>query len=387
MECVPIDCHALQIYKHKLTIMGVVQYAKNLASSIPQNNNSPMVPALIGAAGSVIGGALGFLGQQGANKTNLKIARETNAANRANQEYQNEWNLEMWNKQNEYNSPAAQRQRLEAAGLNPIMTGLDGVSQADQLQSADYVATPGAPMLNSGEFLGNGISNAMKTMAEIKLLDAQAKKTDADRGLTEVETETRRGLMQGEFVIQGLTIDGLGKDNSIKDETVKNLVKEREQMDAAISELNQRVITQRETINIAKAQQAIDKKYKESLIEIENKKLSQRDKEIELATKRLAHDIAIDWARKAQGDEHLKNERKTLENQEYALSLQGSETWSKINNIDANTSSVIALLPYQLSKIQAEINHLGVQDTALKAQIVLSVVKEAVNLATLGLVN
>lgn len=365
--------------------MGVLQYAKNLASSIPQNNNNSMGPALIGAAGSVIGGALGFLGQQSANKTNLKIARETNAANRANQEYQNEWNLEMWNKQNEYNSPAAMRQRLEAAGLNPIMTGLDGVSQADQLQSADYVATPGAPMLNSGEFLGNGISNAMKTMAEIKLLDAQAKKTDADRGLTDVETETRRGLMKGEFEIQGLTIEGLGKDNTIKDETVKNLVKQREQLDAAISELNQRVITQRETINIAKAQQEIDKQYKSSLIDIENKKLSQREKEIELATQRLAHDIAIDWARKAQGDRHLNNEEKSLDNQEYALSLQGSKMWSDIQNTDANTSSVISLLPYQLSKIEAEIKHLGTVDAATKAKIVMDVVNTAINYVTFGI--
>lgn len=181
--------------------MGVVEYAKNLAASIPQNNGFTMSPALLGAAGSVINGALGFFGQQSANKTNLKIARETNAANRANQEYQNEWNLDMWNKQNEYNSPAAQRQRLEAAGLNPIFNGLDGVSEAGQLQSADYVATPGAPMLNSGEFLGNGIGNAMKTMAEINLLEKQANKVDADTQgqeiLNEIQKATQNDVVQG----------------------------------------------------------------------------------------------------------------------------------------------------------------------------------------------
>lgn len=185
--------------------MGVVEYAKNLAASIPQNNGFTMSPALLGAAGSVINGALGFFGQQSANKTNLKIARETNAANRANQEYQNEWNLDMWNKQNEYNSPAAQRQRLEAAGLNPIFNGLDGVSEAGQLQSADYVATPGAPMLNSGEFLGNGIGNAMKTMAEIKLLDAQAKKTNEEtKGVSlgnQILSAQKPALIENEFVM------------------------------------------------------------------------------------------------------------------------------------------------------------------------------------------
>ena len=31
---------------------------------------------------------------------------------------QNEWNLQQWQRENEYNTPAAQRARLEAAGLN-----------------------------------------------------------------------------------------------------------------------------------------------------------------------------------------------------------------------------------------------------------------------------
>lgn len=140
----------------------------------------------LGAAGSIFNGIMGYKGQQEANKTNLQIARETNQANRENQEYQNEWNLNMWNAQNEYNTPAAQRQRLEQAGLNPIFYGLDGNGNAGALTSADYTAVPGAPMDNAGQFLGAGIGNAAREMAEINLLKSQAKKVESETDQTEL---------------------------------------------------------------------------------------------------------------------------------------------------------------------------------------------------------
>lgn len=73
---------------------------------------------------------------QQTNETNLQMNRETNEANKminqANIDYsreawQNEvaYNWEMWNATNQYNSASAQRQRLEAAGLNPYMM-MDG---------------------------------------------------------------------------------------------------------------------------------------------------------------------------------------------------------------------------------------------------------------------
>lgn len=135
---------------------------------------------VLGAASSIFGGYMGYKGVKEMNKANLQIARETNQANRANQEYQNEWNLNMWNQQNAYNDPSQQRKRLEDAGLNPLFYGLDGTGNAGALTSADFVATPGAPMANSGQFLGEGIANAMKTMAEIDLMQSQKDKTDAD---------------------------------------------------------------------------------------------------------------------------------------------------------------------------------------------------------------
>ena len=277
--------------------MGVFEYAKNLAASIPQNNGFTMSPALLGAAGSVINGALGFFGQQSANKTNLKIARETNAANRANQEYQNEWNLDMWNKQNEYNSPSAQRQRLEAAGLNPIFNGLDGVSEAGQLQSADYVATAGAPMLNSGEFLGNGIGNAMKTMAEIKLLDAQAKKTDSERNLTDNELSVQKQLNAFRVTQAGLDIELTRSNITLTDENVKVATQNIENLKSQQALLDKEYDMVDKRFDLDRLRYDLDFWFKHESIALEKRSLDQHDKEIELERYKIIQDIAIAWYR------------------------------------------------------------------------------------------
>lgn len=63
---------------------------------------------------------------------------------------QNEWNLQQWQRENEYNTPTAQRARLEAAGLNAalMMQGQGSIGMAGSGQPA---ASPsGDPQASSG---------------------------------------------------------------------------------------------------------------------------------------------------------------------------------------------------------------------------------------------
>ena len=95
--------------------------------------------ALIGTGSNLVSGIFGASAQSSANKTNLKIARENNAANQQLQKDQNEWNLKQWNRENQYNSASSQRQRLQDAGYNPFLaTGqvATGSATSNQLQSA-----------------------------------------------------------------------------------------------------------------------------------------------------------------------------------------------------------------------------------------------------------
>lgn len=82
--------------------------------------------------GSLISGAANIAGTILSNKQNLKINQMNNefnareaAKNRefqtSERESQNVWNLEQWNRENEYNSASAQRKRLQEAGLNPYL--------------------------------------------------------------------------------------------------------------------------------------------------------------------------------------------------------------------------------------------------------------------------
>lgn len=99
---------------------------------------APIVGPVVSAAGSVIGGAIAKQGSDAAARASLQATRETNAANLKLAQYQNDWNLAQWNRQNAYNTPAAQRARYEEAGINPYFAlGNISSGQAEGLLSAD----------------------------------------------------------------------------------------------------------------------------------------------------------------------------------------------------------------------------------------------------------
>lgn len=98
----------------------------NAVSSLASNLNPQ---GLIGGAFNLIGG----ISQRNFEK---REAEKQRAWNEEMMRQQNEWSLEQWNRTNEYNTPAAQRQRLLDAGLNPMYFGLDGNGNAGAFESA-----------------------------------------------------------------------------------------------------------------------------------------------------------------------------------------------------------------------------------------------------------
>lgn len=84
------------------------------------------------------------------NEYNLAMADKTFGQNQALAEQDYQRNLDMWNLQNQYNSPTMQMARLRAAGLNPNLVYGGGnvsgltTSDAPQMQSAQYSAPQSA---------------------------------------------------------------------------------------------------------------------------------------------------------------------------------------------------------------------------------------------------
>lgn len=90
------------------------------------------------AIGGLAGGYLSVKGAKYAADKALEATKETNAANLKLAQFQNDWNIAQWNRQNAYNTPAAQRARYEEAGINPYFAlGNIQSGNAQSLLSAD----------------------------------------------------------------------------------------------------------------------------------------------------------------------------------------------------------------------------------------------------------
>ena len=72
---------------------------------------------------------------------NNKAIDKTNKANMELAQYQYSKDLEMWNKQNDYNSPQQQMERFAEAGLNPNL--IYGQGNAGNATSAPSFDRPG----------------------------------------------------------------------------------------------------------------------------------------------------------------------------------------------------------------------------------------------------
>lgn len=140
-----------------------------------------MIGAFIAGGASLLGSALGFGSQKKTNKANMELAK-----------YQNEWqtqenekayqrNLQMWNLQNEYNSPTQQMARLRSAGLNPNLVYGSGVTgnsagSTPQYQPADIKRAELSPYRGWNQGLTDAVSNFLafrSNRAQVENMEAQ----------------------------------------------------------------------------------------------------------------------------------------------------------------------------------------------------------------------
>lgn len=137
--------------------------------------DSGTLSAITGAI-PVVGGAISTLinnhSVDAANAASRKFAVEQ-------QDKQNAYNLQMWNMQNDYNSPAKMMERYKAAGLNPnlIYGTSTGNVAGDQPNAAkaEYVAAP-HPSVDGARLAGSAVSayNDMRLgNAQVNNLQAQ----------------------------------------------------------------------------------------------------------------------------------------------------------------------------------------------------------------------
>lgn len=180
-----------------------------------------------------------------------QIARDWNA--QQTQEAR-DWELEQWNRNNEYNDPSAQRDRLLAAGFNPLGAGIGvGESQALSTQPSGAVAPPSGAMPSGASDpsvsvpqVNNPVGEALQSFLAFKQMELLSKKTDsearnldADADYKAALMQTENGLRAGKIEFMGVQID-LGKIHAKKElKEIDVMAKQIQESDARIKQIFQ----------------------------------------------------------------------------------------------------------------------------------------------------
>lgn len=131
--------------------------------------------SLIDAGAGFVSGLFGLKNTSDTNEANLRAVQETNKANMELAKYNWQQQIDMWNRQNEYNSPISQMTRLKDAGLNPNLVYGNGVT-GNTSGSAPTPSTPTmqAPHFEKSDFgfIGQSSQAAVQAYYQRKLLDS-----------------------------------------------------------------------------------------------------------------------------------------------------------------------------------------------------------------------
>lgn len=135
-----------------------------------------LLSAITTGIGTLGGTLFGKKSTDSANEANLKINQMNNDFNAREAQKARDFQLDMWNKENEYNSASSQRKRLEEAGYNPYMsdaqagtaTGMSGTSAATAAG-----ASPQVPYTPDFQSVGVNLASSLKMMSEKKQTDIE----------------------------------------------------------------------------------------------------------------------------------------------------------------------------------------------------------------------
>lgn len=136
--------------------------------------------------GHFLGGLFGLVGNGIQTAVNTRL-----------QDRQNQFNLEMWNKNNEYNSPQAQMRRYEEAGLNSAL--MYGNVSSGNSSSAPVKGVPQMPEW----------SKSMKELAQafnivgLKEQIANMRKAQAEAKISEVAADREQASFDADAMLGG----------------------------------------------------------------------------------------------------------------------------------------------------------------------------------------
>lgn len=149
--------------------------------------------ALFGAGVSLGQGAINWFSQNGINEQNYRMHKENLAWSRESQRLAQQYNTQMWQMNNQWNSPANQMALLRGAGLNPNLAYGNAFGNASAPQINSQTASEGhpmqAPQMSGLESIFGNYMQAKQLQQNQQLVDSEVdlNKANADK----VRTETK----------------------------------------------------------------------------------------------------------------------------------------------------------------------------------------------------
>ena len=124
-----------------------------------------LLGGIISAGASLAGNAIGSSSQSSANAANVEINRQNNQFNADQAAMQRQWQTDMWNRNNRYNSP----NEMISRGLNPFLGSNigAGVSKAPASGGSAATASP-SPSLQAFRPDFSDVGTALASMAQAR---------------------------------------------------------------------------------------------------------------------------------------------------------------------------------------------------------------------------
>lgn len=153
----------------------------------------------MGLLGSITGGLFGLGSSVAQNSQNRQNVRETNQMNYKINQMNNQFNERMamqqrdfqenmWNKENAYNTASAQRQRLEEAGLNPyLMMNGGSAGTAQSVGTGASASSAGSAVMQPFQADYSGIGSSIGNIFQYELMQSEKSQLQGARQLADAK--------------------------------------------------------------------------------------------------------------------------------------------------------------------------------------------------------
>lgn len=264
----------------------------------------------------LIGAAIGAISQNFNTSESIAANKQEQQSNRDYNlnlaKMQNQWNREQWEREADYNSPAAYRARLAAAGMNPDLAYSNvngtaptspGMTSGEPSSPVDYSAIAGK------QTIGSAVSQALaneQAQANIALTQAQKNKTEEEAGKTSEEAKGIRidNLTRGasntlEIQLKQGVIKLNDSVKQLNEQNKKNLQQQLENLKLESNNIAEQWQVIRETwsnLSVDRALKMIDLKFREKQNVVTLKKLASETNLNYVQASSMAKRLMLDMA-------------------------------------------------------------------------------------------